>query len=141
MRISDWSSDVCSSDLLVKKSKVAEVAREQHKARHGKGPAQPSDIPRDAERARVEKAERDRALAAARKSKARIAELARQARQNIEDKKVPRSGGLEYRLQAGALRTLLITGRPRRQPASDPLAIAPPRPETRRGGEEGGRPR
>src|SRR3546814_2994417 len=26
---------------LVKKSKVAEVAREQHKARHGKGPSQP----------------------------------------------------------------------------------------------------
>src|SRR3546814_10256926 len=72
LRISDWSSDVCSSDLapipdktadmakanplqeqllkagLVKKSKVAEVAREQHKARHGKGPAQPSDIQRDA---------------------------------------------------------------------------------------------
>src|SRR3546814_2793221 len=29
---------------LVKKSKVAEVAREQHQARHGKGPSQPSDI-------------------------------------------------------------------------------------------------
>src|SRR3546814_1068894 len=43
---------------LVKKSKVAEVAREQHKARHGKGPSQPSDIQRDAERVRVEKAER-----------------------------------------------------------------------------------
>src|SRR3546814_7063583 len=116
MRISDWSSDVCSSDLntadiaksnplqeqllkagLVKKSKVAEVAREQHKARHGKGPSQPSNIQRDAERARVEKAERDRALAAERKSKARIAELASQARQIIEDKKVPRSGELEYR--------------------------------------------
>src|SRR3546814_18619778 len=64
---------------LVKKSKVAEVAREQHKARHGKGPALPSDIQRDAERARVEKAERDRALAAERKSKARIAHLASQA--------------------------------------------------------------
>src|SRR3546814_454194 len=93
---------------LVKKSKVAEVAREQHKARHGKGPSQPSDIQRDAERVRVEKAERDRALAAERKHKARIAELASQARQIIEDKKVPCSGELEYRFTDGAIRTLLI---------------------------------
>ena len=35
---------------LVKKSKVAEVAREQLKARHGKRPADPNDIRRDAER-------------------------------------------------------------------------------------------
>ncbi|GAA4806047.1 hypothetical protein GCM10023307_35720 [Lysobacter hankyongensis] len=44
---------------LVKKSKVSEVAREQIKARHGKGPAAPSEIQREAERARAEKAERD----------------------------------------------------------------------------------
>ena len=35
---------------LVKKSKLAEVAREQHKARHGKGAPAPSEIQRDAER-------------------------------------------------------------------------------------------
>ena len=29
---------------LVKKSKVAQAAREQLKARHGKGPAEPSDV-------------------------------------------------------------------------------------------------
>ena len=52
---------------LVKKSKVAEVAREQVRARHGKGPVEPGEIQREAERARAEKAERDRALAAARK--------------------------------------------------------------------------
>src|SRR3546814_1943418 len=90
MRISDWSSDVCSSDL-------------------------PSDIQRDAERVRVEKAERDRALAAERKHKARIAELASQARQIIEDKKVPCSGELEYRFTDGAIRTLLINESLRRQ--------------------------
>src|SRR3546814_17175594 len=65
---------------LVKKSKVAEVAREQHKARHGKGPAQPSDIQRAAERARVEKAERDRALATQHNRKARLPPLANQTR-------------------------------------------------------------
>ena len=32
---------------LVKKSKLAEVAREQHKARHGKGAPAPSEIQRD----------------------------------------------------------------------------------------------
>ena len=46
---------------LVKKSKLAEVAREQHKARHGKGAPAPSEIQRDAELARAEKDERDRA--------------------------------------------------------------------------------
>lgn len=110
---------------LVKKSKVAEVAREQNKARHGKKPARPSDIQREAERARVEKAERDRALAAEHKHKARIAELASQARQIIEDKKVPRTGELEYRFTVdGAIRTLLINESLRKQLASGALVIA-----------------
>src|SRR5690606_14037868 len=47
---------------LVKKSKVSEVARQQTKARHGKAEAPAADIQRDAERARMEKVERDRAL-------------------------------------------------------------------------------
>src|SRR5690606_21056907 len=110
---------------LVKKSKVAEVAREQNRARHGKKPSQPSDIQRDAERARVEKAERDRTLAAERRQKARIAELASQARQIIEDKKVPRTGELEYRFTVdGVIRTLLINESLRKQLASGALVIA-----------------
>jgi uncharacterized protein YaiL (DUF2058 family) len=60
---------------LVKKSKMAEVAREQKKARHAKGPSAPGDITQEAERARAEKTERDRALAAEHKAQARIAEL------------------------------------------------------------------
>src|SRR5690348_16588338 len=64
---------------LVKKSKVAEVAREQNKARHAKGPAAPNEIQLEAERVRAEKAERDRALAAERKAQARITELRAQA--------------------------------------------------------------
>lgn len=110
---------------LVKKSKVAEVAREQHKARHGKGPAEQSEIQREAERARAEKAERDRALAAERKATARIAELRAQARQIIEDKKVPRSGDIEYRFTAGgAIRTLLVNEDLRKLLSSGALVIA-----------------
>ncbi len=94
---------------LVKKSKLAEVAREQNKARHGKGPAAQNEIQRDAERARAEKAERDRALEAERKAQARSAELRAQARQIVADRKVPRSGELEYRFTAdGAIRTVLV---------------------------------
>ena len=74
---------------LVNKAKVAEAAREQHKARHGKGPAKPSESALAAERARADKVERDRALARERKSQARLAELRAQARQIIEDKQVP----------------------------------------------------
>lgn len=110
---------------LVKKSKVAEVAREQIKARHGKGPAAPSEIQLEAERVRAEKAERDRALAAARKAQAQAAELRAQARQIIEDRKVPRTGDSEYRFTAdGAIRTLLIDADLRRKLASGALVIA-----------------
>ncbi len=110
---------------LVKKSKVAEVAREQHKARHGKGPAAPSEIQREAERVRAEKAERDRALAAERKAQAHAAELRAQARQIIEDRKVPRSGDSEYRFTAdGAIRTLLIDADLRKKLSTGALVIA-----------------
>ena len=93
---------------LVKKSKVAEVAREQHKARHAKASREPSEIAREAERARAEKAERDRALAQEHKAQQRIAELRAQARQIIKDKHVAGAGESEYRFTAdGAIRTSL----------------------------------
>ena len=110
---------------LVKKSRVAEVAREQNKARHGKGPSGLSEIQVEAERARTEKAERDRALAAERKTKIRSAELAAQGRQIFEDKKVPRSGEIEYRFTAdGAIRTLLVNEDLRKMLSSGVLVIA-----------------
>lgn len=110
---------------LVKKSKVSEVAREQLKAKHGKVPAAATDIQLDAERARAEKAERDRALENERKGKARVAELTAQARQIIADKKVPRTGEIEYRFTAdGAIRTLLVDEALRKQLASGALVIA-----------------
>lgn len=110
---------------LVKKSKVAEVAREQNKARHGKGPAELSETQLEAERARVEKAERDRALAAERKARIHITELAAQARQIIGDKKVSRTGEIEYRFTAdGAIRTLLVNEELRKMLSSGALVIA-----------------
>ena len=110
---------------LVKKSRVNEAAREQHKARHGKGPAKPSDIALEAERARLAKVERDRALERERKAQARLAESRAQARQIISDKQVPGAGESEYRFDAGgAIRTLLVDGEQRRQLASGVLVIA-----------------
>src|SRR5690606_27113848 len=109
---------------LVKKGKVAEVAREQARARHGKGPAKPTESQLEAERARAEKAERDRALAAEQKAKARVAELAAQARQIIEDKKVARSGEVEYRFTAnGVIRSVLVNDTLKQQLASGALVI------------------
>ena len=110
---------------LAKKSKAAEVVREQNKARDAKGPAGPSEIQLEAERARAEKVERDRALAAESKAKAQIAELRAQARQIIKDRKVPRSGESEYRFTAdGAIRTVLVNEDLRKKLSSGALVIA-----------------
>lgn len=110
---------------LVKKSKVAAVAREQAKARTAKGGAGPSEIELEAQRARAEKAERDRALEAERKAQARAAELRAQARQIIQDRKVPRSGESEYRFtEGGVIRTLLLNEDLRRKLSSGALVIA-----------------
>ena len=110
---------------LVKKSKLAEVAREQQKARHAKAPAGPDEIALAAERARAEKAEKDRALAAAQKAQRQAAELRAQARQIIEDKKVPAAGDSEYRFTVdGAIRTVLVSDDQRRKLSAGALVIA-----------------
>lgn len=110
---------------LVKKSQVAQVAREQVKARHGKGPVAPSESQLEAERARTEKAEKDRQLAAERNAQRRADELRVQARQIISDRKLPRSGELEYRFNDGQLiRTLVVDEPQRRQLAAGALVIA-----------------
>ena len=110
---------------LVKKSKVAEAAREQNKARLAKGQSVPGEIQLEAERGRAEKVERDRALAAEHKAKARITELRAQARQIIQDRKVPRSGESEYRFSAdGAIRTLLVNEDLRKKLSCGALVIA-----------------
>lgn len=108
---------------LVKKSKVAAAAREQLK--QAKAGAGPSEIALDAERARAEKVERDRALEAERKAQARAAELRAQARQIIRDKKLPRTGQSDYRFNAdGAIRSLLVDDDQRRKLAAGTLVIA-----------------
>lgn len=110
---------------LVKKSKVAEVAREQHKARHARAATEPSEIAREAERARVEKAERDRALAREHKAQQRIGELCAQARQIIKDKYVAGAGESEYRFTVdGAIRSILVGDDQRRLLSSGALVIA-----------------
>lgn len=110
---------------LAKKSKVAEAARAQDKARHGKGPSEAAELQREAEKARLEKVERDRALAEEQKARARANERLAQARQIIQDKKVARGGDSEYRFEAdGAIRTLLIDAEQRRLLASGALVVA-----------------
>lgn len=109
---------------LVKKGKVAEVAREQSRTRHGKAPPKATEIQREAERVRAEKADRDRALAAEQKARAHTAELAKQARQIIQDKKLPRSGELEYRFPVdGAIRTVLVDDAMKKQLVAGALVI------------------
>ena len=110
---------------LVKKSKVSEVARAQHLAKHAKAASGPSEIALEAERARAEKVEKDRALAAEHKAQARIAELRAQARQIIEDKKEAGAGESDYRFSAdGAIRTILVSDEQRRKLSSGALVIA-----------------
>lgn len=109
---------------LVKKSQVSQVAREQVKARHGKGPAVLTESQREAERVRAEKAEADRLLAAERNAQRRAEELRAQARQIIADRKLPRAGEQEYRFNDGTLiRTLLVTEALRKQLADGAVVI------------------
>lgn len=110
---------------LVKKARAAEVAREQVKARHAKSTTALSDVQLAAEQARIEKAERDRALELGRKAKTRIVELAAQARQIIEDKREPHVGEVDYRFTAdGAIRSVLVNEDQRTRLASGALVIA-----------------
>lgn len=110
---------------LAKKSKVAQVAREQDKARHGKGKPDTDDIRREAERVREEKVARDRALAAEQKARMQAAELKAQARQIVRDKKLPPEGESEYRFTAdGAIRTVLVSDELRRKLSAGHLVIA-----------------
>ncbi|HZX80883.1 MAG TPA: DUF2058 domain-containing protein [Lysobacter sp.] len=110
---------------LVKKSQVAQVAREQAKQRQGKAPAAPSEQQIDAERARTERVERDRALAAEQKAQAQARELRAQARQIVDTQRVHAAGDIEYRfVDGGAIRTLPVDASQRTQLAAGTLVIA-----------------
>jgi hypothetical protein len=109
---------------LAKKSKAAEAAREQEKARRGEAPSAAAELAQEAERARAEKVERDRALAAERNAEARAKALRAQARQIISDKRVAPRGDIEYRYPIdGAIRSLLVDDAMRRQLANGQLLI------------------
>jgi uncharacterized protein YaiL (DUF2058 family) len=110
---------------LVKKSQVAQVAREQAKRRQGKAPPAAGGQQAEAERARAERVERDRALAAERNAQARAHEQRAQARQIVETRRVPAQGGIDYRFVDGdVIRTLQVEATLRTQLASGALVIA-----------------
>ena len=110
---------------LVKKSKVAQVAHEQAKARHGKAPPAPSAEQLEVERLRTERAERDRSLAAERNAQVRINEQRAQARQIIQAQQVAREGEIEYRFtDGGSIRSILVNTTLRSQLANGGLVIA-----------------
>jgi uncharacterized protein YaiL (DUF2058 family) len=109
---------------LVKKSKVAEVVREQTRQRQGKAPPPANPAASLADAAQAGRAARDRELAAERKAAAQAAETRAQIRQIIETGKLKRSGEIAYRFQDGAaIRSLLVDEAMRRQLAAGALVI------------------
>ncbi|HUH90549.1 MAG TPA: DUF2058 domain-containing protein [Lysobacter sp.] len=110
---------------LVKKSKVAQVVREQTRQRHAKTPVAPTDEQLDAQRLLAERAERDRALAAERNAQARINEERAQVRQIVEAHKVKREGEIAYGFDdGGKIRNVLVNELLRTQLAKGVLVIA-----------------
>lgn len=110
---------------LVKKSQVAQVAREQTKQRHGKTGPQASEQQREAERVRAERVERDRALAAERNAQSQLLAQRAQARQIIDTQRVQAGGDIEYRFVDGqAIRALQVDVALRTQLANGALVIA-----------------
>jgi len=116
---------------LVKKSQVSQVANQQAKARVDKHDPKAAAIAAEAElarieaeKARLEKVERDRQIAAERNAERRANELRAQARQIIADKKVVAKGEAEYRFNDGeVIRTLLMTEAVRKQVIDAALVI------------------
>ncbi|TZF90981.1 DUF2058 domain-containing protein [Cognatilysobacter lacus] len=110
---------------LVKKAQVTQVAREQARQRQGKSAPAPNEQRIDAERARVERVERDRALAAERNAQARAHEQRAQARQIVVTQRIVAPGEIAYRFADGeAIRSLLVDAASRAQLASGALVIA-----------------
>lgn len=109
---------------LVKKSKVAQVVREQQKQRHAKAPTAPDPDKVDVQRLQAERAERDRALAAERNAQARAHERVAQVRQIVETHRVPHDGEVAYRFTDGeAIKSIVVNEALRKQLASGALVI------------------
>ncbi len=110
---------------LAKKSKVAEVVREQAKQRHAKRPS-PTDAEKvDARQLQAERAERDRALAAERNAQARVREARAQIRQIVESGRVEQAGDIDYGFDdAGRIKRIPVDAAQRALLASGALVIA-----------------
>lgn len=96
---------------LVNKNKLDQVVRQQQKARTGKtqqvGGVETEAV--DAERLRLERAERDRALEAQRRSEREAAERVAQVRQIVEANRIKAGDDSDYRFEhAGLIRSLRI---------------------------------
>lgn len=110
---------------LVKKAQVAQAAREQNRQLHSKKPPALSDEQREAERVRLARVERDRALAAERNAQAQVNEQRAQARQIVEAQQVQARGEIEYRFVDGdAIRSVQVDVELRTQLAKGALVIA-----------------
>lgn len=109
---------------LVRKSQVAQVAREQARQRQGKAPPTPTEEQLEAERARAARVERDRALASERNAQARLHEQRAQIRQIVETQQVRATGEIDYRfVDGGAIRSVRVDNALRAQLASGALVI------------------
>ena len=109
---------------LVNKTKAAQVVREQVKKHNGKAPAAASPEQIEAQRLQLEKAERDRAIAAERNAQFRLNEARTQVRQIVEVHKVKREGEIAYRFTDGdKIRDVLVNEALRAQLAAGTLAI------------------
>lgn len=110
---------------LAKKSKLDQVARDQAKQRHSKSAPVANTERAEAERARLEKVERDRALSAERNAQARLQERRAQVRQIVQQNRLKAEGEIDYRFtHDGLIRNLLVTDVVRRQLANGSLVIA-----------------
>src|SRR5690606_10290131 len=96
---------------LAKKSKLDQVAREQARQRHAKSGRAVARLEQaEAERVRLEKVERDRALSAERNAQARTQELRAQVRQIVEQNRLKPEGEIDYRFtHGGVIRSLLVS--------------------------------
>lgn len=109
---------------LAKKGKVDQVARDQARQRQGKVTATVDPGVAEAEKARQEKIERDRALAAERKAQAEAHERLAQARQIIEQNRVVARGDDMYRFTDGAaIRSVAADATTRGQLAKGAMVI------------------
>ena len=109
---------------LAKKSKLDQVNREQARQRNAKGASTVEQDRIDADRLRLEQQERDRALAAERNAQARAAELRVQARQLIEQNRLPAEGEIDYRFtDGGKIHSVRVTDAARRQLAKGSLVV------------------